>query len=73
MDGESSGHQYSAGLVICSEDKMAEKTEEIIIVDMNNLESIKRAEKKKTRLENKGHNLISTKQIGFNKFKFIYN
>jgi len=44
----------------------------IIIIDDENLESIKKAERLKTKLENECYNLIETLQIGLNKFKMVY-
>jgi hypothetical protein len=43
-----------------------------IIVDFDSAKSIKKAEKKKKKLENTGWNLKNTKQMGLNKFKMIY-
>ena len=42
-------------------------------VDFSNPKSIKKAEREKTRLENKGYAWKSTKQIGFDKFSFEYS
>lgn len=36
------------------------KTREIIIVNWNSIESINKAEKRKTQLENNGYNLVYT-------------
>ena len=39
-----------------------------IEVDFSNLRSIKKAERMKMMLENKGYNLKSSRQVGFDKF-----
>jgi len=44
----------------------------IININYDNENSIKKAERKKTTLENKGLNLIETKQTGFNEFALYY-
>jgi len=45
-----------------------------IYVDMNNLKSIKKAEKYKSYLENKGHNFRSIERIGLiDKYKIKYD
>ena len=43
-----------------------------IIFNNGDLESIKKAEIKKLKLENRGFNLKKTVQIGLNKFKLVY-
>lgn len=43
--------------------------EKSIIVDFDDINSIKEAEKIKSRCENEGYSLSKTIQIGFNKFK----
>ena len=44
----------------------------IIIVDWNNLKSIKKAEKQKVLLENNNFKCIKTSNIGFNKDMLVY-
>ena len=43
-----------------------------ITINNNNEKSIKSVERLKARLENKGFNLIETKQIGFDRWVLIY-
>jgi len=50
---------------------MIEK-KQYIFIDTTKEESIKIGEKEKTFLENKGFNLIKTKQYALNKFCLIY-
>jgi hypothetical protein len=47
------------------------KLYERIIIDLNDLKSIKLGERKKTRLENKNYTLVKNSQ-GFNKIEMIY-
>ena len=47
------------------------KLYERVIIDLNDLKSIKLGERKKTRLENKNYNLVKNSQ-GFNKIEMIY-
>lgn len=44
-----------------------------IFLDDTNIKSIRNAERQKTALENKGYSLISTQQVGFDKWVFKYN
>lgn len=44
-----------------------------IIVDFDDIKSIKSAEKKKAMLENKGYKLDSTKKLGFSKYIMHYS
>lgn len=44
----------------------------VIIIDWSDSKSIKSAEKRKSRYENEGYRLISTQQVGFNKFRLEY-
>jgi len=44
-----------------------------IEVDNNDIRSIKKADRKKTALENKGYTLTKTIQVGLSKFIMIYN
>jgi hypothetical protein len=46
--------------------------EKIVIVDFDDIHSIKNAERKKAVLENAGLNLRGTKQMSFSKYKLIY-
>jgi hypothetical protein len=46
--------------------------EKIVIVDFDDIHSIKNAERKKAHLENAGLNLRGTKQMSFSKYKLTY-
>ena len=50
---------------------MVHKTKKIK-VDMNNYESLMKAERMRTRLINKGYNLKSTKRLGIDKYLLVY-
>ena len=44
-----------------------------IYINYENEKSIKKAEKEKTKLENKGYNLLKTEQMSLNEFILYYN
>ncbi len=44
-----------------------------IYINYQNEKSIKKAEKEKTKLENKGYNLLKTEQMSLNEFILYYN
>jgi hypothetical protein len=44
----------------------------IIVVNFDEIESVKKGEIKKTRLENQGYNLVATTPISFTKYKMVY-
>jgi len=48
------------------------KKQEIIKVNFNNLDSIKKGELKKLELENKGYSLIKMCPYGYDKFNIIF-
>lgn len=49
-----------------------EKPVKTIIYDNNDIESIKRAEKRKLMLENKGYRQIKTEQLSVDRWALIY-
>lgn len=44
-----------------------------IIVNWRSIKSIKSSERKKSKLENQGYNLIKTKPMGFDKVRLTYS
>jgi hypothetical protein len=44
----------------------------MVKVDMNDLDSIRKAERLKAKFENRGLNLQKTYHIGFTKFALVY-
>jgi len=48
------------------------KAEKTIVVDLSDANSIKKAERLKTRYENKGLSVTNTKMIGYDKFRLYF-
>ena len=47
------------------------KMKMVVLVNFDNIQSIRKAEKKKRMLENKGYTLVRTVPVGLNKFKMM--